>query len=64
MNTEEQKKAFEEYLQTRINKLQSDLNYYTKPRRYQESFSPDGHAYYKSINVRLNELEILLKELK
>lgn len=54
---------FLDKLDERIMKLQSDWAYYTKPRRFAVSFTPEAHKYYKEIPIRLLELEYILKNV-
>ena len=54
---------FNQKIDERISKLQSDWNYYTKPRRFRETFSYEAQEYYKSIPIRLLELEWILKNV-
>ncbi len=55
--------CFYEQIEKRITQLQSDWNYYTKPRRISCDFSTQAHEYYKSIPIRLLELEWIVKNV-
>ena len=35
-----------------------------RPKRFEESYSPEGHAYHESIPMRLDELKWILKNIK
>ena len=51
-----------EKIDGRITKLQSDWNEYTKPKRFEPTYTPEGHEYHKSIPIRLDELKWILKK--
>lgn len=48
-------------IEDRITDLQTDWSYYTRPRQFSLTFTPEAHIYYKSIPVRLEELNYLLE---
>lgn len=57
------RQRFLDKLDERITKLQSDWAYYSKPRRFAVTFTPEAHQYYKEIPIRLSELEYILKNV-
>ena len=57
------RQRFMDKLDERITKLQSDWAYYTKPRRFTVTFTPEAQQYYKEIPIRLLELEYILKNV-
>jgi len=63
LNISDFSKRFNQKIDGRIVKLQSDWNYYTKPRRIPCKFSTEAHEYYKSISIRLLELEWIIKSV-
>lgn len=50
-------------LDERIDKLQNDWKYSTKPLRIPGDFSKEAHIYYKSIATRLDELQWIIKNI-
>lgn len=54
---------FIDKLNKRIDDLQSEFNYYTRPRKLPVTFSEKAHAYYNTIPTRLLEIEYILKNL-
>lgn len=57
------RQRFLDKLDERITKLQSDWAYYTKPRRFALTFTPEAQQYYREIPIRLLELEYILKNV-
>jgi len=63
LNISDVSKRFNQKIDERIVKLQSDWNEYTKPKRFKPTYTPEGHEYHKSIPIRLDEIEWILKNV-
>lgn len=63
LNISDVSKRFNQKIDERITKLQSDWNEYTKPKRFEPMYTPEGHEYHKSIPIRLDELKWILKNV-
>lgn len=63
LNISDVSERFNRKIDERITKLQSDWNEYTKPKRIEPTYTPEGHEYHKSISIRLDELKWILKNV-
>jgi hypothetical protein len=60
------RQRFIDVLESRLNKLRLDRESYSNSfnGRISPTYTPTAHIYYRSLDVRINELELMISDMK
>lgn len=60
------RQRFIDVLESRLNKLRLDRERYSNSfnGRISPIYTPTAHIYYRSLDVRINELELMISDMK